>query len=111
VKKPILIALFLCCTHVYAVDADGFFVTKPMQGFLGNLGTEESNGVLRALWKMDGGIIKICMEKKRESKDCDTSWVSPEVAVEKIAKNACYMGFELNGGNPVFYYRVNRSCS
>ena len=57
------IFVFLLNVSASAIDADGFFSAKPLKGFLGSMGTQETNGVFQAVWKMDAGVIMVCLEK------------------------------------------------
>lgn len=102
--------LFVFAGHALAIDADGFFIAKSMDKFFGEPATETTNGMVRALWKIDSGALKVCIEKKQSSKDCDAQWVTPAQAVEKLIEDACYLGFDNNIDILVFYYRINRSC-
>lgn len=103
--------LFLLSPGALAVDADGFFYAKPASGGFGEIGTRERSGLLQAVYKMEEGILLVCLSKKTTSKKCETQWMRPSAAVKQYIKNSCYLGFEYTLGELVFYYRVNRPCS
>lgn len=95
-----------------AVDADGFFYARPAASEFGERGTsEKKNGALEAVFKIEEGMLKVCLNKQGNSKECSEQWLPPSVAVEKLVKNSCYLGFDQMMGDLVFYYRVNRPCS
>jgi len=111
-KRQLSVGLFALMLPVCAaaIDADGFFYAKPASGGFGEVGTSTNNGLLQAVYKMEEGILKVCLSRQMGSSECNGGWLSPSDAVAKLVKNSCYLGFQLEQDMPVFFYRVNRSC-
>lgn len=111
--KSILLGLLvlLLPLRAMAIDADGFFTSRALSGFFGEMSTSSESGILRAIHKQEEGKLLICTSKKRTSKACDSEWVTPSMAVKQLVENSCYLGFEFHVGELVVFYRLNRPCN